>query len=109
MFARFIGFGVGHDAQYHLPIHESEDTEAVGQESFDGLTDGEECDDSDTGYGGGDTEDGVDTGEGSQSEKGESEDESTFDELEDSDGDISIEGSETDGDLDDEDGPQFKF
>jgi len=51
----------------------------------------------------------VDTGEGSQSEKGESEDESTFNELEDSDGDISVEGSETDGDLDDEDGPQFKF
>ena len=109
MFARFVGFGVGHDVQYHLPIHESEDTEVIGQESVDGLTDGEEGN-SDTGYGSGDTEDGVDTGEGSQSERGESEDESTSDELEDSGSDKSVEDSETDdGDLDDEDGPQFKF
>ena len=108
MFAQFIGFGVGHNIQCHLPIHESEDSEVVGQESVDGLTDGEETN-SDTGYGG-DTGDGVDTGEGSQSEKGESEDESTSDESEDSDSDISIEDSETgDGDLDDEDRPQFKF
>ena len=108
MFARFIGFCVGHNIQCHLPIHESEDSEVVGQESVDGLTDGEETN-SDTGYGG-DTGDGVDTGEGSQSEKGESEDESTSDESEDSDSDISIEDSETgDGDLDDEDRPQFKF
>jgi len=99
---------VGHDAQYHLPIHESEDTEVVGQEPDNRLTDNDEGN-SDTGHGGRDAEGGVDMGEGNQSEKGESEDKSTSDKSEDSDGNISVEDLETNGDLDDEDGPQFKF